>query len=116
VSVHYFRCDQEEDMDIQFRVAQKVEQVRQDLGSFEHVFDAAIQRHFQGRPTKIEELTLFVDRQIAASPERNELGHAAANDIADLTRRARELLESTDARLGICPEALVNILRGALAM
>ena len=28
VSVHYFRCDQEEDMDFLFRVAEKVEQVR----------------------------------------------------------------------------------------
>ncbi|MGC1720635.1 MAG: C-terminal helicase domain-containing protein, partial [Isosphaeraceae bacterium] len=35
VSVHYFRCDQEEDMDFLFYVAQKVEQVRQDLGSVE---------------------------------------------------------------------------------
>lgn len=116
VSVHYFRCDQEEDMDFLFKVAQKVEQVRQDLGSVERVFDAAIQRHFQGKPTRVEELGLFVDQQIAASPARTELGHAAAGDIADLTRRARELLESTDSRLGICPAALVNILRTALAV
>jgi superfamily II DNA or RNA helicase len=116
VSVHYFRCDEEEDMDFLFKVAQKVEQVRQDLGSVERVFDAAIQRHFQGKPTKIEELTLFVDKQIATSPEKTELGHAAAKDIADLTRRAKELLESTDTRLGISPEALVNILRAALAV
>jgi len=52
VSIHYFRCDQEEDMDFLFRVAEKVEQVREDLGSVERVFDAAIQRHFQGKPTK----------------------------------------------------------------
>ena len=49
VSVHYFRCDQEEDMDFLFQVAEKVEQVRQDLGSVERIFDAAIQRHFQGK-------------------------------------------------------------------
>jgi superfamily II DNA helicase RecQ len=116
VSVHYFRCDQEEDMEFLFKVAQKVEQVRQDLGSVERVFDAAIQRHFQGKPTKIEELSLFVDQQIAASPEKNELGHAAPQDIAGLTKRAKELLESTDTRLGISSEALVNILRAALAV
>src|SRR5207247_5948356 len=34
----------------------------------------------------------------------------------DLTRRARELLESTDARLGISPQALVDILRAAVAV
>jgi hypothetical protein len=116
VSVHYFRCDQEEDMDFLFRVAEKVEQVRQDLGSVERVFDAAIQSHFRGKKTSMEQLKLFVDQEIARSPERVELGHAAAKDIGDLTKRAKELLESTDARLGISPEALANILQAAIAV
>jgi superfamily II DNA or RNA helicase len=116
VYVHYFRCDEEEDLDFLYRVAEKVEQVRQDLGSVERIFDAAIQRHFQGRKTSIEEVGLFVRQEIARSPERTELGHESASDIADLTRRARELLESTDARLGISPEALVQILQAAIAV
>ena len=72
VSVHYFRCDEEEDMDFLFRVAEKVEQVRQDLGSVERIFDAAIQRHFQGKKTSIEQVGLFVDQQLEndPSPER----------------------------------------------
>ena len=77
VSVHYFCCDQEEDMDFLFRVAQKVEQVRQDLGSVEKIFDAAIQRHFQGKPTSIQEISLFVDEEIRRSPEKVELGQTA---------------------------------------
>ena len=116
VSIHYFRCDQEEDMDFLYKVAEKVEQVRQDLGSVERVFDAAIQRHFQGKPTKIEEIGLFVDQQIATSPAGNELGHATPKEITDYTKRAKELLESTDARLGISPEALANILQAAIAV
>jgi hypothetical protein len=116
VYVHYFRCDEEEDMDFLFKVAEKVEQVRQDLGSVERIFDAAIQRHFQGKKTSVEEVGLFVQQEIARSPEKVELGHTAAKDIADLTKRARELLESTDTRLGISPQALVEILQAAIAV
>jgi superfamily II DNA or RNA helicase len=116
VSVHYFRCDQEEDLDFLFKVAEKVEQVRQDLGSVERIFDAAIQRHFQGKKTSVEQLGLFVKEAAARSPERTELGQARPDDLANLTRRARELLESTDTRLGISPRALADILRAALSV
>ena len=70
VSVHYFRCDQEEDMDFLFKVAKKVEQVRQDLGSVERVFDAAIQRHFQGKPTSVEQIDSSSIRRSPAAPRR----------------------------------------------
>src|SRR6185437_5090536 len=92
VSVHYFRCDEEEDMDFLFYVAQKVDQVRQDLGSVERIFDAAIQRHFQGRRTSAEQISLLVDEEIARSPDREELGKTAEEDLADLTRQARQML------------------------
>ena len=116
VSVHYFRCDQEEDMDFLFYVAQKVEQVRQDLGSVERIFDAAIQRHFQGKPTSIEQINLLVEQEAARSPEKSELGQSSVHDLEDLTKRARQLLENTDSRLGISPEALMEILKAAIAV
>jgi superfamily II DNA or RNA helicase len=116
VSIYYFRCDQEEDMKFLSYVAGKVCQVQNDLGSVERVFDAAIQRHFQGKPTDTNQLSLLVDQEIARSPERVELGHAAPKDILDLTKRAKELLESTDTRLGISAQALVEILQAAIAV
>ena len=116
VYVHYFRCDEEEDLNFLFQVAQKVEKVRNDLGSVERVFDAAIQRHFQGKGASIEQIGLFVQKAIDASPERTELGSETAEDLAALTKRARELLESTDSRLGISPQALVEILKTAIAV
>src|SRR5262249_60931018 len=82
----------------------------------ERVFDAAIRRHLQGRPTDTKHLSLLVDQEIARSPERVELGHAAPKDILDLTKRAKELLESTDTRLGISAQSLVEILRAAIAV
>jgi superfamily II DNA or RNA helicase len=116
VSIYYFRCDQEEDINFLSYVAGKVCQVQDDLGSVERVFDAAIQRHFQGKPTSVEQLGLFVQQEIARSPERIELGHTAPTAIADLTKRAKELLESTDTRLGISAQALVEILQAAIAV
>jgi len=116
VSIYHFRCDQEEDINFLSYVASKVCQVQDDLGSVERVFDAAIQRHFQGKPTSVEQLGLFVQQEIARSPERTELGHTAPTAIVDLTKRAKELLESTDTRLGISAQALVEILQAAIAV
>ena len=116
VSVFYFRCDQEEDLTFLLKVAKKVEQVKQDLGSVERVFSAAIQRHFKGEKVQFDRLNEFVDQQIAISPERIELGQSSAADVADLSSRAKELLESTDTRLGISSEALIDILQSAITV
>jgi hypothetical protein len=116
VSIHYFRCNEEEDMNFLFRVAEKVEQVREDLGSVERIFDAAIQRHFQGKKTSIGQVGLFVSQELENDPARKELSHESPGQIADITRRARELLESTDNRLGISAQALGDILRAAITV
>jgi len=47
-----------------------VARVRQDLGSFERIFDAAMQRHFQGQSTPVHQVGLIVDRDLVASSER----------------------------------------------
>jgi len=116
VSVHYFRCNEEEDMDFLFYVAQKVEQVREDLGSVERIFDAAIQRHFQGKKTSIEQISLLVDQEQEKSPANRDLSHESPGEIADITKRTQELLEMTDARLRISSGALVDILRSAIVI
>lgn len=116
VSVHYFRCDQEEDMDFLFHVAQKVEQVRQDLGSVERIFDAAIQRHFRGERTSMEQVEKLVDEDIAHSPDKVELGQSTGDELNDLTQRAKRMLEATDTRLGITAPALAEILKAAIAV
>lgn len=114
VFIHYFRSGEDEDSDFLFKVAAKVERVRQDLGSVERIFEAAIQRHFRGIKTSVDEVSELVDREIENSQQKNELGQSSGQDIVDLTRRARELLESTDDRLGISPNGLVEILRTAV--
>jgi superfamily II DNA or RNA helicase len=114
VSVHYFKSDEDEDLDFLGYVAAKVCTIQDDLGSVERVFDAAIHRHFEGKKVSQQQLELVVEDEAKKSPEKNDLGHSTATDIADLTRRAKELLENTDARLGISPESLIEILRAAV--
>jgi superfamily II DNA or RNA helicase len=116
VYIHYFRCDEEEDMDFLFKVAEKVEQVRQDLGSVERIFEAAIQQHFRGIRTRVEDVGLLVDEEIRLSKDENELGQSSVSDIEDLTQRATELLQNTDHRLGISSQALVEILKSAITV
>ncbi len=116
VYVHYFRSDEDEDLDFLYHVAQKVEQVRQDLGSVERIFDAAIQQHFQGKTTPVRQVGRLVDEQLAASPERQDLGQSGNDEIAADSRRASELLEGTETRLGITPAALIDLVRAALAV
>jgi hypothetical protein len=116
VSVHYFRSDEDADLDFLAYVAGKVSTIQDDLGSVERVFDAAIQRHFEGRRIERQQVDLFVEDQRQKSAEKNELGQASVKDIDDLTKRARELLETTESRLGISPEALVDILRAAITV
>ncbi len=116
VFVHYFRSDEEEDMEFLFRVAEKVEQVRQDLGSVERIFEAAIQRHFKGIKTSPDEVGLLVDEELQSSRQESQLGQSSGADVADLNRRASELLESTDERLGISPLSLIEVLRSAIGV
>ena len=116
VSTFYFRCDQEEDLAFLLKVAKKVEQVKQDLGSVERIFNAAIQRHFKGQAISFDRVSELVDQQIAESPEQTELSHSSPAEVADLTRRAKELLESTEARLGISSQALIDIMQAAITV
>jgi ERCC4-related helicase len=114
VSVHYFKSSEDEDLDFLGYVAAKVSTIQDDLGSVERVFDAAIHRHFEGKKVSQQQIDFAVEDEAKKSPEQNDLGHTTVTDIADLTRRAKELLENTDSRLGISPEALIAILTAAI--
>ncbi|MEI8196740.1 MAG: C-terminal helicase domain-containing protein, partial [Phycisphaerae bacterium] len=116
VSIHYFHCDEEEDQQFLFYVAQKVEQVRNDLGSVEQVFDTAIQRHFSGKKIDLAQIDMFVEGARTQSKDKADLGVSNPEELSRMMRRAKELLESTDGRLGISPQALMEILRTAIAV
>ncbi len=116
VSVHYFRSNEDADIDFLAYVAAKVSTIQDDLGSVERVFDAAIQRHFEGKKVERQQVDLFVDAERRNSPERSELGQASVKEIEDLTQRAKQLLEATESRLGVSPEALRDILNASVTV
>jgi hypothetical protein len=116
VSIHYFRSNEDEDLDFLAYVAAKVTTIKDDLGSVERVFDASLQRHFEGKKIEKSQIDKAVDEQARTSPEKTDLGHSSVSDIASLTQRARQLLEGTESKLGISPQALVEIIKTALTV
>ena len=62
----------------------------------------------------MEEVTLFVDKELETSQTEKDLRTETPGEIADLTKRANDLLEMTETRLGISSQALVDILRAAI--
>ena len=83
VSVHYFRCDQEEDMNFLFRVAEKVEQVQARPGQRRAGLRC---RHPAALPGQDDlasnRSSLFVDQQIENDP---------ASETSWATRRPAKL-------------------------
>lgn len=101
-------------MEFLVRVAKKVQQVEEDLGSVERVFDISLQDHLKGRKTTDEELDRRISDQRQKDQTTKDLGKTTGNEIETATKRAQELLESTQDRLGISPESLINILKTAI--
>jgi superfamily II DNA or RNA helicase len=118
VSIHFFRCDEEEDIQFLYFIAQKVDRVRNDLGSVEPVFDSAIQRHFSGEKTasELDQIDLFVRNTQAASKEAGDLGVSRPEELKKLMQHASELLKRTESRLNISPAALARLLEAALTV
>ena len=116
VHTFYFRSDQDEDVDFLFRVAAKVDQVKEDLGSVEHVFAATLQQHMEGQGIDQDDFDILIEREKRGSAEYQELGKSSSNDIQEIDRRARELLESTQRRMEISSDALRGVLESALTV
>ncbi|MFB3789295.1 MAG: DISARM system SNF2-like helicase DrmD [bacterium] len=114
VHIHYFRCDQEEDYDFLLKVAKKVDQVREDLGSVESVFNETLQNYFQGRKPSIAELDQKIHAAQASSTEKRDLHPATKDQIERNQQSATERLQWTNSELRISPPALVNLLQAAL--
>lgn len=114
VQIHYFRCDQDEDLDFLLKVAQKVETVREDLGSVEQVFDQALQNHFRGRKTDLIVLDTEIKEARKQSSENEDVPAEGEDKIIAADQQASRMLEHTQTALGITPAALEAILRTAV--
>lgn len=116
VSIHYFRCDQEEDFEFLLLVARKINKVQEDLGSVEKVFDSALQAFFRGNRFSESELDQAVQNELQSSPERSELGQSSCEQIQNLTKHSKELLHYTETQMSLSPQALIQVLQTSLSV
>jgi hypothetical protein len=115
VFVFHFHTDEDADLQFLSRVAEKVDVVREDLGSVGQVIDQTVLEHFTAARVAPEELDLRVDRIRGVSPERQDLtGRDAGREEA--YRDAMAGLEAAEVALGLAPPALARLLSQTLAM
>jgi superfamily II DNA or RNA helicase len=112
VTVFHFHSD--EDADIQFLsyVANKVNQVREDLGSVGQVLDEAVTEHFSGRMLKTKDVDDRVSQVISLSAEKKDLGSRDKGNEQDYERSIHEL-QATEMRMGFTEDHLARLLSQA---
>ena len=77
-SVHYFRCERGRGPGLPLLRRLEGQQIQEDLGSVERVFDAAIQRHFEGKKISAgPDSTWPSSSRSKTSPERADLGRSS---------------------------------------
>jgi superfamily II DNA or RNA helicase len=112
VLVHHFTSDDDADLRFLSRVAEKIDAIREDLGSVNDVFDAAFQRRFQDQ-VDADEVLDQIDKGIDSVR-----GSANVEREQDLTNgeEALQRLNRLRAELDLTPESLRQTLDVALRM
>lgn len=115
VTVCHFTSDADADMQFLSYVAEKVNTVRDDLGSVGQVFDSALQAYFSGEAVTRTD----VERRLA-------LGRAESEEGADLSRRDRgedpeyrrqlSELKVQELRAGLNPQSLARVFMQAVRL
>ncbi|MFW6118831.1 MAG: DISARM system SNF2-like helicase DrmD [Planctomycetota bacterium] len=120
--VYLFHFTSEEEADLKFlgRVVEKVQQVREDLGTVGQVIDAAVMEHFTESALTDEEL----DRRVNAVPQAEQSDLLAARK--DLYRadhgsqahydQAFQQLRATEMSLGLTEQNLARLLQQAMRL
>jgi superfamily II DNA or RNA helicase len=115
VTVHYFVSDQDQDLAFLAHVVRKANDIREDLGSANELFDdAAHRRLVEGESAK--EVQADLDRRIANTSGRASFEADATTSTADLGVAADQRLKALAAELDLGPESLRQTLESALAI
>ncbi|MCY3019547.1 MAG: DISARM system SNF2-like helicase DrmD [Planctomycetota bacterium] len=115
VTCFHFTSNDEADLKFMARVAEKVNQAREDLGSVGQVIDAAIMQHFTSKPVDESLLDSLVAGAQRDEPEHADLAQRDAGDAAEYSK-AMQRLRDTELTLGLSQEALAQVLREAMAL
>ena len=115
VTVHYFVSDQDQDLAFLAHVVRKANEIREDLGSANELFDdAAHRRLIEGESASAVQTDL--DRRIVEVSGRAAFDADATTDTTTLGVTADRRLQALAAELDLGPDSLRDTLEAALAI
>ena len=115
VTVHYFVSDQDQDLAFLAHVVRKANEIREDLGSANELFDdAAHRRLIEGESASAVQADL--DRRIVEVSGRAPFEADATTDTTTLGVTADRRLQALAAELDLGPDSLRDTLEAALAI
>ena len=115
MTVHYFVSDQDQDLAFLAHVVRKANEIREDLGSANELFDdAAHRRLIEGESASAVQADL--DRRIVEVSGRAPFEADATTDTTTLGVTADRRLQALAAELDLGPDSLRDTLEAALAI
>lgn len=115
VTVHYFVSDQDQDLAFLAHVVRKANDIREDLGSANELFDDAAHRRLVNGES-VRDVQADLDRRIADASGRASFEADATTDTSDLGIAADQRLKALAAELDLGPDSLRQTLESALAI
>lgn len=110
VYIHHFNSKDDEDMQFLSRIVQKVDQVREDLGSVGQVLDRMIEAHFDSVESNINE---NLDVDFVGQTYKSDMKQRIT-DIQKDSSKALQRLTATEISLDLNPNNVADIFKYAL--
>ncbi len=115
VTVHHFVTDQDQDLAFLAHVIRKADEIREDLGSANELFDEAAHRRLvEGESAKNVQADL--DRRVTAARGRAAIDADVTIDTGAEGRAADDQLHALAAEIDLDPGALRDTLEAAMAI
>ena len=115
VTIHHFATDQDQDLRFLTHVIRKADEIREDLGSANELFDEAAHRRLvEGE--SVASVQADLDQRIAAARGRATVDADATTETGAEGRAADDRLRALASEIDHDPEALRQTLEGAMAI
>jgi superfamily II DNA or RNA helicase len=115
VTVHHFVSDQDQDLRFLSHLLRKADEIREDLGSANELFDeAAHRRLINGEP--LAEVQADLDRRVAAARGRASFEADNTIDTGAIERAAEKQVQELAAEIDLDPVSLRETLEAAMAI
>ena len=115
VMVHHFASTADPDLDFLDHVIRKADEIREDLGSLNEVFDRAVHRRLV-RSEDAAAVRADLDRDTASSRGSADFAADATVTAADPEAREAAVIEAMAGEIDLDPAALRDALEAALAV